>query len=77
MWQSFSMTVGKLSKYKNVLFTQVINKPSIVYITSKDSEKWVDSKYERTFIKKWKLIPAVIFHWFYTEQYNMGTVSWT
>jgi uncharacterized membrane protein YjjP (DUF1212 family) len=35
------MTVGKPSKYRNMLFTQIIKKPSAVYHISKDSEKFV------------------------------------
>ena len=30
-----------------MLFTQVIDKPSAMYDTLRDSEKWVESKHER------------------------------
>ena len=40
-----SMTAGKLSKYRNMLFSHIINRPRTMYNTSEDSETLVESKY--------------------------------
>jgi hypothetical protein len=54
------MTVGKLSKYRNRLFTEMRNELSTMYDISKDSEKSVEENEKGTEKNESKLVPVVI-----------------